>query len=181
VTNAALKTRIGVNPAGFRTPGGFANGLADRPDIRQLLRDLGFSWVSSKYPPHPLGEPGKEPSPAVFDALGKTQAEAQPFVYSDGLIEVPMSPVSDVTAFRAGRWKLEAFLKAVRLGVEWAIEQRGVYDFLGHPSCLYVVDPEYRTIDLILDLVRRAGGRAALVDLTTIARRAKLRYGANGK
>jgi hypothetical protein len=60
------------------------------------------------------------------------------------------------------------------MGVEWAIERRGVFDFLAHPSCLYVTDPDFRTIDLICDLVRKAGSRAALVDLGTIAERAKL-------
>jgi hypothetical protein len=48
-----------------------------------------------------------------------------------------MSPVSDIGAFRNGRWRLEGFLRVVRLGLEWAIDHRAVYDFLGHPSCLY--------------------------------------------
>jgi hypothetical protein len=174
VTNAALKTRIGIDPAGFRTPGGFANGLADRPDMQQLLLDLGFTWVSSKYPPHPLGEPGKELSPDVFEDIVKAEQAAQPFRYGTGLVEIPMSPVSDISAFRGGRWKLEHFLKAVRLGVEWAIERGAVFDFLGHPSCLYVTDPELRTIELICNLVRKAGDRAALVDLGAIAQHAKL-------
>ena len=81
-----------------------------------------------------------------------------------------MSPISDIGAFRTGRWRLEWFLKAVRLGVEWAIEHRAAYDFLGHPSCLYVTDPEFRAIDLICDLVRKAGDRAAIVGLDTLAR-----------
>src|SRR5215831_10920821 len=34
ITSAALKSRAGIAPAGFRTPGGFANGLGDRPDVR---------------------------------------------------------------------------------------------------------------------------------------------------
>src|SRR5439155_4705951 len=76
LTNAALKTRIGIEPAGFRTPGGFANGLADRADVQQLLLDLGFAWVSSKYPSHPLGEPGKPPAPVVFDAIVQAQPAA---------------------------------------------------------------------------------------------------------
>ena len=88
-----------------------------------------------------------------------------------------MSPISDIGAFRGGRWKLEAFLKAIRLGVEWAIDNKAVFDFLGHPSCLYVTDPEFRTIDLICDLVKKAGNRAALVDLGTLAKRTKARKG----
>jgi hypothetical protein len=86
-----------------------------------------------------------------------------------------MSPISDISAFRGGRWKLDSFLKAIRLGVEWAIEQRAVFDFLGHPSCLYVTDPAFRTIDLITDLAQKAGDRAALVDLGTLAKRATVR------
>src|SRR5262245_43104606 len=111
LTSVALKTRIGIDAAGFRTPGGFADGLADRPDVQQMLRDLGFAWVSSKYPAHPMGEPGKEPGRDVFEALVTAQAAAQPLVYPRGLVEVPMSPISDITAFRGGRWKLASFLQ----------------------------------------------------------------------
>ena len=57
--SVAMKTRLGIEPVGFRTPGGFANGLTDRPDIQRMLLDLGFRWVSSQYPPHALGEPAR--------------------------------------------------------------------------------------------------------------------------
>jgi hypothetical protein len=172
LTTAAIKARLGAEPAGFRTPGGFANGLSDRPDVQRMLREQGFTWVSSKYPPHPIGKPGREPTRAVLAGIVKAQAEAQPFVYPKGLIEVPMSPISDITAFRAGRWKLEWFLRAVEQAVMWAIEHRAVFEFLGHPSCLYVTDPKFQAIELICALVKKAGGRAALVGLDTIARRA---------
>jgi hypothetical protein len=175
LTDAALKSRIGIKSAGFRTPGGFPNGLADRTDLQQMLLDLGFTWVSSKYPAHPMGETGNPPRQAVFDGIVKAQEQAQPFVYPRGLVEVPMSPISDISAFRAGRWKLESFLKAIRLAVEWTIAHRAVFDFLGHPSCLYVTDPKFQTIDLICDLVRKGGDKAALVDLDTLAERARLR------
>jgi hypothetical protein len=175
LTGAALKTRIGIRAAGFRTPGGFADGLADRPDLQRLLLDEGFSWVSSKYPAHLVGKPGREPGRPVYESIVKAQTAAQPFVYPRGLVEVPMSPVSDISAFRGGRWKLDYFLKAIELALAWVIDHRAVFDFLGHPSCLYVTDPKFRAIDLICDLVKKAGSRAALVDLATIAERAKLR------
>jgi peptidoglycan/xylan/chitin deacetylase (PgdA/CDA1 family) len=175
LTGAALKSRIGVEAAGFRTPGGFSDGLADRPDVRRMLADLGFTWVSSLYPAHPNSKPGEAPSEDVYAGIVQAQSAAQPFVYPGGLVEVPMSPISDIGAFRNGRWKLAWFLEAVRRAVTWAIERRAVFDFLGHPSCLYVVDPEFKTLELIAGLVRRAGGRAALVDLNSIARRARLR------
>ncbi len=170
---AALKSRIGIDPAGFRTPGGFYNGLTDRPDVQRMLLDQGYPWVSSRYPSHPVGEPGTPPGEEIFDGIVAAQAQAQPFTYPSGLVEVPMSPISDVNAFRSARWSRDAFLEAIRRGVSWAIERRAVFDFLAHPSCLVVADPRFQTIDLICDLVRAAGDRAALVDLGTIATRAR--------
>jgi peptidoglycan/xylan/chitin deacetylase (PgdA/CDA1 family) len=173
LTTLAMKQRLGIAPAGFRTPGGFHAGLADRPDVQNLLRQAGFDWVSSKYPAHPTGKMGQPPDAAVIDGIVKAQAAAQPFVYPSGLVEVPMSPISDVTAFRAARWKLEWFLEAIRAAVQWAIAERAAFDFLAHPSCLCVADPEFRTIELICELVHQAGDRATLADLGTIAGRAQ--------
>ncbi len=172
LASVALKTRIGIHPAGFRTPGGFADGLTGRPDVQQMLLALGFSWVSSMYPAHAMSEPMQPPSAAALEAIVAAQAKAQPFVYPTGLVEVPMSPISDIGAFRGGRWKLDWFVDAIRLGVSWAIDHGAAYDFLAHPSCLYVADPQFRTIEMICDLVRQAGDRAELVDLNTLAKRA---------
>jgi peptidoglycan/xylan/chitin deacetylase (PgdA/CDA1 family) len=173
LTTAALRTRVGIAPAGFRTPGGFTNGLRDREDVQRMLQDLGFPWVSSLYPAHAVGPAREQPAPAVIASIVAAQRQAQPFVYPTGLIEIPMSPISDIGAFRTGRWRLEWFLTAVRAAVEWCIEQRAVFDFLCHPSCMYVVDPQFRTVELICDLVRRAGDRAQLVTLDRIAERAR--------
>jgi len=172
LNNVAMKQRLGIDPAGFRTPGGFANGLIDRPDVQQMLLDLGFSWVSSLYPAHPVALLDKRPDAALFPAIKNAQAVAQPFVYPTGLVEVPMNPISDIGAFRSGRWPLEDFLQVIRAGVQWAIKNGAVFDFLSHPSCLYVSDPGFKAIDMICELVEKSDGRAAIVDLGTIARRA---------
>jgi peptidoglycan/xylan/chitin deacetylase (PgdA/CDA1 family) len=171
--NLALKQRGDIDAAGFRTPGGFSNGLEGREDLQKMLLDLGFKWVSSKYPAHANSEPGQEPSQKIYDNIVAAQAAAQPFVYPTGLVEVPMSPISDIGAFRGGRWKLEWFLKAIRLAVEWTIEQRACFDFLSHPSCLYAMDPQFQAIELICELVHKAGPKAALVDVGALAQRAK--------
>lgn len=171
--SAAMKSRLGIGPTGFRAPGGFANGLQGRPDIQQMLLGAGFQWASCKYPAHPFSPPEAEPTSEVFDGIVKALEAAQPFVYPTGLIEVPMSPISDVGAFRNSRWKLDHFLRALQLAVEWAIERRAVFDLLCHLSVLYPSDPEFRVIELVCDLVRKAGERAAIVDLETIARRAE--------
>jgi hypothetical protein len=170
MTTRALKGRLDVAEAGFRTPGGFANGLAGRPDLQRMLLAHGFRWISSKYPSHPSTREGARPDASVIEGIVKAQKEAQPFVYETGLVEVPMSPISDIGAFRGGRWKLENFLEAIRRAVEWTIERRAVFDFLGHPSCLSVTDPHFRAISLICDLVAAAGRRAKLVDLNGIHR-----------
>jgi peptidoglycan/xylan/chitin deacetylase (PgdA/CDA1 family) len=168
---AAIKSRLGVEPAGFRTPGGFAEGLNGRPDLQGMLKELGFGWVSGKYPAHKVGEVGKAPGQDVIDDIVRAQQTAQPFAYPNGLVETPMSPISDIGAFRNGRWPLSSFLKAIRAGVEWAIAQGAVYDFLSHPACLYVTDPKFEAIGLICELVNRSAGRAAIVDLDAVARR----------
>lgn len=171
LTTVAMRERANIEPNGFRTPGGFRDGLADRPDLQAMLLDLGFKWVSSKYPRHKSGETGQPPGDDVFADIVRAQQEAQPFVYPSGLIEIPMSPISDVGAFRSKLWKRESFLKAVRFAVEWAIETGGVFDFLCHPSCMVVEDPDCETIRLICDLVNKAGDRAEIVGLDSIATR----------
>jgi hypothetical protein len=170
LTTEAMKSRLGISPSGFRTPGGFGPGLSDREDLQKLLLDLGFKWASSKYPGHKIGAAGEVPSDEVIASIADGVSAAQPFKYSSGLIEVPMSPISDIGAFRTGRWKLEWFLRAIRAAVEAAIERRQAYDFLCHPSCMYVVDPEFKTIDLICALVEKADSSAALVDLETLSK-----------
>ena len=37
MTSEAIRQRLGVEPAGFRTPGGFATGLDGREDLQKLL------------------------------------------------------------------------------------------------------------------------------------------------
>jgi hypothetical protein len=161
----AMKARLGIEPNGFRTPGGFGQGLSGRADVQRMLLEQGFRWCSGKYPRHPVdvAEPGKY--------LPAALREAQPFAYPEtGLIEVPMSPVSDIGAFRSGRWPLARFLDAIRFAVAWTIQNGAVFDFLGHPSCLLVTDPQMQVFDLICELVKQAGDRAELATLDAIAR-----------
>lgn len=169
---AAMKDRLGVEPVGFRTPGGFHDGLETCPQARAILRDLGYSWVSSKYPSHPMTRPRENPTTTQINQIAERQAAAKPFRYPDGLIEVPMNPVSDVNAFRTGQWTLDAFLETLRASVNWVIERGATFDFLGHPSVLSTVDPGFRTIDLLCELVRASHEKARLADLREMASRA---------
>lgn len=162
----AMKHRLGIEPAGFRTPGGFTNGLGGRADVQKLLMAQGYRWVSGMYPSHPVDQPDAAYLPAALRA-------SQPYRYPEtGLIEIPMSPVSDINAFRRAKWSLQRYQDAVRYAVEWTIDNGAVYDLLCHPSCLGVVDPQFRVVDMVCDLVAKSRGRAAIVGLDELAKRA---------
>ena len=134
-----------------------------------MLKRQGFTWASCAYAGNDMPPRGERPTQRVFESIIAAQAKSQPFRYSSGLIEIPMSPISDIGAFRSGRWPLKDFVKAVRLALEWAIENKAVFDFLAHPSCLGVVDPNLETISTICETVASAKDRAEIVDLGTIA------------
>src|SRR3954463_1390142 len=125
LTNRALKERLGVKVNGFRTPGGFATALHGREDVQKMLLGLGFDWISCKYPLHAgmkdLHGTGEAPSDEAYANIVSAQNDAQPFLYATGLLDIPMSPVSDIDAFRTGRWRLEQFLKAIELEMRWCI------------------------------------------------------------
>lgn len=172
LTSEAIKSRIGVEADGFRTPGGFAGGLSGRADVQQLILESGFRWVSSRSPATNLGKPGEKPSEAVYQSIAAAQRDAQPFTYPTGLIELPMNPVSDVGAFRGGRWKLSWYLEQVRRGLNACIKRGWTYDFLCHASVLYSQDPGFEAIELVCETVRNTRGRAELTELGALAQRA---------
>ena len=104
LATAAMKARLGIEPAGFRTPGGFADGLRARPDVRAMLREQGFDWVSSLYPRAPNASrrrrsPGPTSTTSIVAGAGRRPSRSST---PTGLIEVPMSPISDIGAFRTG-------------------------------------------------------------------------------
>jgi hypothetical protein len=169
LTRQALKERIDVDDRGFRTPGGFSHGLVGREDLQRMLLDFGFTWVSSLYPSHANTAPQIQPDDSVYESIVSAQAQSQPFRYPTGLIEIPMSPISDIGAFRNGRWELDWFLEAIGRALSWTIDHGAVFDFLAHPSCLGVVDPECRAVRLICEMVKSSADRARLVDLDQIA------------
>ena len=84
LAESALKERIGVVPAGFRTPGGFSDGLTDRPDLQTMLLKLGFTWVSSKYPAHPLGTVGQPAEQKVLSAIVEAKPRPSPLSIRQG-------------------------------------------------------------------------------------------------
>ena len=87
LAESAFKERIGLVPAGFRTPGGFSDGLTDRPDLQTMLLKLGFTWVSSKYPAHPLGTVGQPVEQKVLSAIvegAETRGPGRYYLFRQG-------------------------------------------------------------------------------------------------
>ena len=171
LASAAMQQRLGVTADGFRSPGGSHAALNGREDLQQMLLSQGFEWVSSGYPSHKYGEPQQPPGDDVYRSIVDAMQSAQPYRYPSGLVEIPMSPISDVGAFRTCRWKREYFLKSIEQCISWAIANGGVFDFLCHPSIMYVEDPGFEVVDHICNLVKGAGDAAELVSLSTIASR----------
>ena len=61
-----------------------------------------------------LGEVGEQPNDVLLQKAVEMQPNSQPFRYPTGLIEVPMSPVSDVMAMRIARWSRKSWLASLR-------------------------------------------------------------------
>jgi peptidoglycan/xylan/chitin deacetylase (PgdA/CDA1 family) len=175
LTEMAMAARLGAKPVGFRTPGGSAGGLLARPDLQTMLLELGYPWVSSMAR-HVDVKPEK-PDAADFRAVAQAQQDSQPFVYPTGLLEIPMSPIGDVAAFRRERqkWRIGDFLRMLEENIRWTIEHRAVFDLLTHPSIMVCEDPKFQAYELICDLVNQSGGKAVIVGLDTIAERARQR------
>ncbi len=168
LTEIAMKQRAKISSTGFRTPGGFPKGLNDREDLQELLLDLGFTWISSKYPSHIATRTNQGVPQDTYDKIIQSQASAQPFRYKTGLVEIPMSPISDVNAFRSNFWRLEEFKKAVKLSLKSVISKRQVYDFLCHPSCMLIEDPGHDTLKTIIETVHAEPTIAEIVTLEQI-------------
>ena len=172
-TTTAMRDRLGVAPQGFRTPGGFHEGLRGRADLQQMLARQGFQWISATSRKTDPGLPGQTPGPDVWKSIAAELPASQPFRYPESrLLDIPMSPISDIQAFRNGRWKLDDFIAVLQRVLDWTIEHGATFDFLAHPSCLGVVDPGLKTIAAICRKVRDANGRAVLASLNDVARSA---------
>jgi peptidoglycan/xylan/chitin deacetylase (PgdA/CDA1 family) len=170
MTTLGMKERLGFSPDGFRSPGGSYKALDGREDVQQIILDEGFKWISSRYPQHLYSKRGEEPTGEIFESIVKAMEISQPEVYPTGLVEIPMSPIGDVGAFRNSSWKMKHFLKSIKLCIDWAIENGGIFDFLCHPSIMYVEDPGFETVKYICDLVKKSNGKAEIVTLGSIAK-----------
>ena len=98
-TSTAITEKLGVAPTGFRTPGGFNNGLDDVPAVQEVLSDAGMQFASARYY-FPVDPKKKRPSADVLNQAMEASIDAlQPSRYPNGLPELPLAGITDIWAF----------------------------------------------------------------------------------
>lgn len=164
-TNALVADVFGVRPIGFRTPGGFTNGLRGQTKVLEIAARNGIRWISSD------ARGPAETVPAGF---------TQPYTYAgDGfpdLVELPahtwhenvLKGYSPVPAFwppilpyglpRFPPRTPEEEFQIHRLGMEHALAEELIhFSPAMHPWSIYRFNSEARTVDLVLEHAGRIG------------------------
>ena len=140
-TSTAIAEQLGAAPTGFRTPGGFNNGLEDVPEVQELLSDAGMQYASARYY-FPVDTNKKRPPAAVLNQAMETSIDTlQPYRYPNGLPEIALAGITDNWAFRVldlDRWD---FINVLKHGIDHAHANQQVLSLCFHPPVLAVRDP----------------------------------------
>jgi len=164
-----IRDTLAVAPQGFRTPYGFTHGLADQPWFRQLLKQHGFRYASSRYFgwdlwDERLAEAGLDTARLLHDLR-----RAQPYRYADGLIEFPIVTPSDCHAFRPWRWPIGRWVAVVKRLIDLAYEHGLVVDLCCHPAILAACDPDHQTVAVAVEHARSKPDGVWITTLSELA------------
>jgi len=184
MTTEAIESRLGVKPKGFRSPGGFMNGLQDAEFVQKMLQDEGFWWISSHYNDGLFSNYYKTSSfeeihkldlATMVKAFNASEQVLQPYRYGNGngsgsgLIELPLAGITDVVAWRGYGVNLGDWLELLAHGVDYAHKHNLLFTLTTHPAVLAAVDPFCQTIDVVLGRAQRKEGGVWLPDLEEVA------------
>ena len=140
-TSTAITEKLGVAPTGFRTPGGFNNGLDDVPAVQDVLRAEGMEYASARFY-FPVDPQRKRPPADVLNQAMETSiGTLQPSRYPNGLPELPLAGITDIWAFRVldlDRWE---FIDVLKRGIDHTHANKQVLSLCFHPPVLAVRDP----------------------------------------
>ncbi len=158
-TSHAMRETLGVVPVGFRTPGGFVNGLHDVPAVQDLLQAEGFGYVSSHYR-LPIDPTRKRPPRERLEAAMRESIDTlQPYRYANGLPEIPPTGITDIWGFRyldLDRWD---FIDVLKHGIDHAHDNGQVLTMTFHPPCLAARDPHCDVLETVLSYaLQKPGG-----------------------
>lgn len=126
-TSGLLRKHLGVEVTGLRTPHGYYQGLADRPESLKILHDNGIRFVSS----WGRNERNEQPTPW----------SAQPYWYVKqgfpDMLEIPFQFWLDGTWFEAfGPKKGVEFGQLLRGALDEVVEKDLVYGSCFHDWCM---------------------------------------------
>ncbi len=149
-TNEAIEEKLGERPQGFRTPGGFAGGLDDVPEVQDVLRDEGFRFASANYH-YPVDHTERhQPREELEAAFRASLNVLQPYRYPNGLLEIPLMGITSIWAFRhmdLDRWE---FIDLIKAGVDYAHANKQIFSLCCHPSDIAARDPHCDMVDSVL-------------------------------
>lgn len=132
-TSALLKSHLGVDCIGLRTPHGYFRGLTDRKDQLELLDEAGIEFVSS------WGRNAENDNPSPLDV--------QPFWYDDQgfpeILELPFQHWLDGFWFEEyGIDRGREFLEVLKEGIDEIVEKDLVYGACFHEWAMLRYDEE---------------------------------------
>jgi peptidoglycan/xylan/chitin deacetylase (PgdA/CDA1 family) len=148
-TNSIFKSQLGVQCIGLSTPFAYFMGLADRPDILEVLKNEGIKYIRSFHL-------NKE----VFELRDPLPFDYDPFFYdSQGfpdILEFCVKGYSDVTwALRYGWESAEGFVSYVKQSLHMLERTDSVWGLVVHDWSLYEIDNKFRAIDEIITYAKK--------------------------
>lgn len=148
-TNEAFRRLLGVEVYGLRTPHGYANGIADRPEMLEVVADCGIRFVSSW---------GRN-----ADGGNPTPMSVQPFWYDQqgfpDLLEIPFQGWLDGTWFEEyGISRGQAYADVLVASADEAARMNGVYGACFHDwAQIRYLESSTRWVHTLLRHCRESG------------------------
>lgn len=148
-TNSIFKSQLGVECFGLSTPFAYFMGLADRPDILEVLQKEGIKYIRSFHL-------NKE----VFELRDPLPFDYDPFFYeSQGfpeMLDFCIKGYSDVTwALRYGWKSAEGFVSYVKQSLHMIERTNSVWGLVVHDWSLYKIDNKFKAIEEIIEYAKR--------------------------
>jgi len=146
--NELLKKYLNIECIGLRGPWGYYRGLSDRPDILEVLYNLGIRFTST------YARNEKDFQPVSF--------KVQPFWYSpqgfDKILEIPVQGWQDVYLRSKYGWaNLDAYLKHIKKDLNYIFDHNLVWGYVQHDWSSIRNDPDMTITRQIIEYALKKG------------------------
>jgi len=147
-TTDLIETTLGVRPRGLSAPLGHYRGLADAPEVLEVLHECGIRFVRS------WTRNAHDWSPLAF--------ETQPFMYDkQGFPEIMEIPgqgwPDDLLREMLGFGKPEAFVRHCCKDLDYVAVKELIWSFVANDWSVIRGDPEMRAQRAILEYAQKSG------------------------